>query len=227
VTRSLAATLAAAQVVVSGRAEHLIFEQMHQFITVVSHIPHDVIRMAVVVPRKDVTRVQMGPIASPPRLPPDPGGRYQLRQSMAMAVQPAAGSACVVGGWGGRVERRYAWRRALDRRGRSARKFCPKVSSGADPNPRASVKPRPPVHGDDEREATAEDEGHYEKPCCPPGFTGFCLRTPWRRRGDVEQLHDAQHDNVATSRVNDWAVSLMASAMARYGVHVVASCSIV
>ena len=82
-------------------------------------------------------------------------------------------------------------------------------------------------HGDDEREATAEDEGHYEKPCCPPGVTGFSLRTPWRRRGDVEQLHDAQHDNVATSRVNDWAVSLMASAMVRYGVHVVASCSIV
>jgi hypothetical protein len=52
-----------------------------------------------------------------------------------------AGSACAASRVGGRVERRYAWRRALDRQGRSARKFCPKVSSGADPNSRASAKP--------------------------------------------------------------------------------------
>jgi len=28
-------------------------------------------------------------------------------------------------------------------------------------------------------------------------------------------IHHAQHDNAATSRVNDWAVSLIASAMVR------------
>ena len=82
-------------------------------------------------------------------------------------------------------------------------------------------------HSDDYRKSATEHKGYGQKPHRPTRSFGFRVLTLASSRLIVEMAHDAQHDKAATSLVNDWAVSLMASAMVRYGVQAVASCSTV